>query len=201
LLTNLLRPMKKNFLAIVALVLVAGSLSGQVLYKKGSVDFAAGVGLVPTNIVDGASYSVLPVSARFGVRVSPNFSVSAYAAYAASEKLNVLRPDETIDNIYNKEVSVGVRGALHAIRAERFDVYGGLMLGYHMPSTEVTNVSGPKDTNPTGLKPSFSRGATNQMIYTGFVGASYFPGRNVGIYGEIGYGMSLFNTGIQWKLR
>ena len=193
--------MKKSFLTIAALILVAGSMNAQVLYKKGSVDFAAGVGLVPTNMVDGASYNVLPVSARLGFRVSPNFSLSAFAAYSASEKLNVVRPDESIDNISNKEVSVGLRGALHAIRAERFDVYGGLMLGYHMPNTEITNVSDPKDTNPTGLKPSFSREATNQMIYSGFVGAAYFPGRNVGVFGEIGYGMSLFNTGIQWKLR
>ena len=193
--------MKKSFLTIAALILVAVSMNAQVLYKKGSVDFAAGVGLVPTNMVDGASYNVLPVSARLGFRVSPNFSLSAFAAYSASEKLNVVRPDESIDNISNKEVSVGLRGALHAIRAERFDVYGGLMLGYHMPNTEITNVSDPKDTNPTGLKPSFSREATNQMIYSGFVGAAYFPGRNVGVFGEIGYGMSLFNTGIQWKLR
>lgn len=193
--------MKKSFLLIAALIVVAGSANAQVLYKKGSVDFATGVGLVPTNMVDGARYNVLPINARLGVRVSPNFSLSAFAAYSASEKLNVVRPDESIDNISNQELSVGMRGAFHAVRAERFDVYGGLMLGYHMPNTEVTNVSGPKDTNPTDLKPSFSREATNQMIYSGFIGAAYFPGRNIGIFSEIGYGISLFNAGIQWKLR
>ena len=98
-------------------------------------------------------------------------------------------------------MTLGIRGAIHALRAERFDVYGGFMLGYNMPNTEVTQVAQPKGVTPNGLRPSFSREATNQMIYSGFIGASYLPGRNIGVFGEIGYGISLFNAGLHWKLR
>lgn len=195
--------MKKIVLSLAVFALAAGSLEAQVVLKKGSVDFAAGVGLVPTYVADGAHINMLPVNLRLGFRLSDNFSMSAFAAYSASEKNNVIRPDDSIDNIKNQEVTLGVRGAVHALRAERFDIYGGFMLGYNMPNTEVTQVTAPKSGNPLpgALRPSFTREATNKMTYSGFIGASYLAGRNLGVFGELGYGISLFNVGMQWKLR
>jgi hypothetical protein len=194
--------MKKCIFLLAALVAVSISLQAQVVFKKGAVDLSAGVGLVPAYVADGAHINMLPVNLRLGYRITNNFSMSAFAAYSASEKNNVVRPDDSIDNIKNEEVTLGLRGAVHALRAERFDVYGGLMLGYNMPNTDVTQVSAPKSgTIPGDLQPSFSRPATNKMTYGGFVGATYFPGRNLGFFGELGYGISLFNVGMQWKLR
>ncbi len=193
--------MKKILPLVAVFALAMGSVNAQLLFQKGSVDFAAGVGLVPTYIADGAHINMLPVNLRLGYRLSNNFSMSAFAAYSASEKNNVIRPDESIDNIKNQELTLGIRGAVHALRAEHFDVYGGFMLGYNMPNTDVTQVAQPKGTTPNGVQPSFSREATNQMTYSGFIGASYLPKRNIGIFAEIGYGISLFNAGLQWKLR
>ncbi|MBX2928132.1 MAG: outer membrane beta-barrel protein [Saprospiraceae bacterium] len=194
--------MKKSLFILIALVAMSISLQAQVVFKKGAIDLSAGVGLVPTYVADGAHINMLPVNLRLGYRITNNFSMSAFAAYSASEKNNVLRPDDSVDNIKNEEVTLGLRGAIHALRAERFDIYGGFMLGYNMPNTDVTQVSAPKsDTVPGDLQPSFSRPASNKMTYSGFVGAAYFPGRNVGFFSELGYGISLFNVGMQWKLR
>jgi len=195
--------MKKVLLSLAVLALALTAAQSQVVFKKGSVDFAAGVGLVPTYVADGAHINMLPVNVRLGYRLSNNFSMSAFAAYSASEKNNVVRPDESIENIKNQDLTLGLRGAVHAVRAERYDIYGGFMLGYNMPNTDITQVSGPKTETPLpgGLTPSFSRPATNKLTYSGFIGASYLTGRNLGFFGEIGYGISLFNVGMQWKLR
>jgi len=195
--------MKKAILSFAIIAFVAASLQAQVVFKKGFVDLAVGVGLVPTYVADGAHINMLPVNMRLGLRLSDNFSMSAFAAYSASEKNNVIRPDDSIDNIRNQEVTLGLRGAVHALRSERFDVYGGFMLGYNMPNTEVTQVAAPKSGGPlpNGLQPSFTREPSNKMLYNGFVGVSYLTGRNLGLFGELGYGISLFNVGMQWKLR
>jgi hypothetical protein len=195
--------MKKIMLFLTVMTFLGTSLAAQSFLKKGSVDFAAGVGLVPTYIADGAQVNVLPLNVRLGVRVSDNISMAAFAAYSASEKNRVVRPDESVDHVSNKQVVLGVRSAVHALRAEKFDIYGGVMLGYNMPTTEITNIEGPKTGNPlpNGLTPSFSREATNSMVYSGFVGAAYRPGANMSVFTEIGYGISLLNVGMQWKLR
>lgn len=195
--------MKKIFLFLAVSISLATGLSAQAFLKKGSVDFAAGVGLVPAYVADGAQVNVLPLNVRLGLRVSENFSMSAFAAYSASEKNRVVRPDESVDHVSNEQVVLGVRSAVHALRGEKFDIYGGLMLGYNMPTTEITNIEGPKTGNPlpNGLTPSFSREATNSLVYSGFVGAAYRPGSNMAVFTEIGYGISLLNVGLQWKLR
>lgn len=193
--------MKKILPFILAGVIGMIGAQAQVLFKKGSVDAAAGVGLIPNYIADNVQVNTLPVNFRVGYRVSNQMSLSAFAAYSAYEKSNVVRPDESIDHISSRELTVGIRSAVHALRAERFDVYGGLMLGYQMPNTEITQAAKPKGGNTGGVQPSFSRPAQNHLLYSGFIGASYLPSRNMGIFGEIGYGISLFNVGLQWKLR
>jgi hypothetical protein len=38
------------------------------------------------------------------------------------------------------------------------------------------------------------------MSFSGFVGASYFFNKKIGAFGELGYGISLLNFGVTYRL-
>ena len=53
--------------------------------KKGDLDLAAGIGLVPTFASDRGKTIVPPSSVRLDYRVAKQFSLGAYAAFSSTE--------------------------------------------------------------------------------------------------------------------
>ena len=88
-------------------------------------------------------------------------------------------------------VVVGVRGAYHynGFEIPELDVYGGAMLGYNI-------VSYSADGAGAGLKNSYGSG----LGLSGFVGGRWFFNHNVGVYAELGYGVSVLSAGVTFKL-
>jgi hypothetical protein len=88
---------------------------------------------------------------------------------------------------------IGVRSAYHynALKNDKFDVYGGLMLSYDI------NHYSYESTDPYY---QYSGGANNNTIsLTGFVGGRYFFSTNWAGYAELGYGVSFLNLGASYK--
>lgn len=173
------------------------SLSAQTTFNAGDIEFASGIGIFGTFAKDGANTIVPPVSARLGVRVSPNFSLAAYAAYSVSEANGIVQADGSIKDVENKYTILGLRAAAHNNPRENLDVYGGAMLGYNIPDVNETVNGAPKSDETDG--PSFSRPAENEFTYSAFVGAAYYPVKNLGIFAEVGYGISILSTGVTLK--
>lgn len=172
-------------------------------FKKGDLDLALGLGILPTFVVDGAKVQVPPVSLRLGYRVSDNFSLSAFTAYSSSSQV---QPDILTDNtvrVENDFLMVGIRAAAHASRIENWDIYGGFSLGYNIPMVEKTLIVA-EDAEPTrdDFDPHrHTRQAENNFTFSGFVGATYFfKEKNLGVFGELGYGVSILNVGVNFKL-
>ena len=188
--------MKRLTIITALLVFVLTTANAQTTFVGGDIEFAAGIGLLPTFVKDDATTIVPPVSARLGVRLAPNFSLGAYAAYSSSESLQRELPDGAIEDLSNEFFMVGLRAAAHASRIENWDIYGGAMIGYNMPNVSSEKVS--EKSNSDG--PSFSRPAENEFTYSAFVGASYYPVKNLGVFAEIGYGISLLNMGVSLKI-
>ena len=191
--------MKKIMLLVSALTLGLTILNAQPI-KPGSFDFAVGVGLLPTFVADGAGMKVPPLSFRVGYRLAEKFSLGAYAAYSSSETDQVNLPDGRNNHVVNDSYIVGLRAAAHTIRFDKWDIYGGLMAGYQISEVQQSAYALADDEikNPTG--PIFSRPTKNNFIFSGFVGATYFPGNRVGVFGEAGFGISILNLGVQIKL-
>ncbi|MBK9758813.1 MAG: hypothetical protein IPO90_02280 [Flavobacteriales bacterium] len=93
-------------------------------------------------------------------------------------------------------VVVGARGTWHYNdwhENEKLDTYGGLMLAYRAASFK-------DETNyPAGTQ-VFSAGTYSGLSLTVLVGARYYFTDKIGVYGELGYGVSVAQLGLAVKL-
>lgn len=81
-------------------------------------------------------------------------------------------------------ITIGARGTYHFFTKEKFDCYASVGLGYNINSyTQTTD-------NPNGY---YSRvGAARTSIYSAFtVGIRYYFTKNIGVYSEVGWDMSV----------
>ncbi len=166
--------------------------------KTGDLQLGAGIGLIPTYAADGGHVNVPPVSARLTYQFNEKFSMGGYVAYSSTTSQKKNYPDGSSRIFDSEQLMFGLRSAVHVNRFKSWDVYGGLMLGYSIPMVKET-INYPAETNRDDLQPTFSRPATNKFLYSGFIGATYFLSPNLGINGEVGYGISLLNLGISYK--
>ena len=167
----------------------------------GDWQISAGAGLVPTYVADGGKIIVPPVTARIEYQIAPKISLGAFAAYSKSESQQIDRLNGT-SNIYLSEFyMVGLRAAANTNRFKNWNIYGGMSLGYTMPQVETqTFFTDPENNRDDEPFDQFSQPATNQMIFSGFIGATRYFGEKIGAYAEIGYGVSLLNAGITIRL-
>ena len=168
--------------------------------KKGDIDVAAGIGLVPTFAADRGNTIIPPASVRVDYRVSKQFSLGAYAAFSSTESNIITQPNGSVERFETDYTIVGLRAAAHGNPRDNWDVYGGFLIGYNMPSVNHIIITPASDVKSPEDQPSFTRPAKNQMTYSGFVGATYYIKKNIGVFAELGYGISLLNAGVQIKL-
>jgi len=197
------KPLKQRIMKSITFVLLLTVCSfftaqAQAGFKAGDVEIAAGMGVFSTYFKDGAQTVVPPLSARLQVRLVPNFSLGAFAAYSSSEVKQRPLPDGTFQDISNETLLVGLRAAAHSHRLGNWDVYGGLTLGYAMPDIQESINGLPKSVEPEG--PSFRRSSKNTVLYSAFVGATYYPLERIGVFGEVGYGISILSFGLSARL-
>ena len=190
--------MKKLSFIFAFLACSLSATVAQSTFKPGDLEFATGIGLLSVNAKEGATNIVPPVSARLQVRLSPNFSVGAFAAYTSAEVNDRLLPDGSLQSISNETLQLGLRSAAHVTSVEKWDFYGGVSLGYNMPTVEETIDSQPKKVEEEG--PSFRRPAENNFLYSAFIGSTFYPTKHLGVFGEVGYGVSIVTVGISAKL-
>lgn len=174
------------------------------VYKKGNFNTSIGIGLLPTYFADNATVNMMPVNIKIGYNIKDHFNVNLYTGFSSSTSKVVKDFEGNSRNYKNNFLMVGLRSELHAVKSEKFDIYGGFMLGYNKAfitetiyekgDTEST-IDVPSTSKPTNFKPSGSK-----VLFSGFIGATYFVKPKLGIYAEVGYGVSLVNVGIAFKL-
>jgi len=197
--------MIKQISAIVTLITIFAITTVNAQYstfKKGESQATVGVGIIPTFTGANTTTNVLPISTTIGYRVTDNFAVSAYAGYTQASTTPTLVNDGLLASHNNNFVMAGVRAELHAARFERIDIYGGAMLSYAKPFVKATNATTNEvvDLGPSTTNPYKNPAPKSTFLPSGFVGASYFITENLGAYVEIGYGVSILNTGLTIRL-
>lgn len=191
-----------RFFVLFGLVLISFStLSAQ---SSSKFQLGVGVGVVPTFFKDDVSTVVPPLSLNMAYRMSEKFSLSAFASYSSTTSALLKYNDGSTNVFHNEMLIVGVRPAVHFVNLDKWDVYGGFSFAYNVPIVQVDNTPSDEplygDNKPDTPTPSFYREAENNFTYSGFVGATYYVKKNLGIFGEVGYGISLLNIGVNYKL-
>lgn len=175
--------MKKLFLplfALIAMVLFSAESNAQ-SFEKGQLDLNAGVGLVPTFGVGGG----LPLSVSGDYGINENVAIGGYLGYAKTSQ-DVL----FLGKVSYSYLIVGARATYHKEFVKGIDTYGGLLLGYNIASVKIEKpIPGIPDPDPAA-----------GFTYSLFAGARYHFTESVGVFGEIGYGISIINLGLTLKL-
>ncbi|MBI2721690.1 MAG: hypothetical protein HYX39_05910 [Bacteroidetes bacterium] len=204
--------MKKSIQAVIIL-LVVGFISNSYAqsFAKQQIDINFGVGIGNTFIKSGAS-KVLPViSTSFDYGITDAISIGAYLGYSnATYNFNGRNfcPSgngngnafgnyfDYTDTYTYKFSIVGLRGAYHFakfINSDKTDVYLGAMAGANLvQSTYSTN-------DPCAEHIALPIQKYNGFIYSGYAGVRYRFTENIGIFAELGYGISYATLGINFK--
>ncbi len=163
-------------------------------YSKGDNILSVGIGIGSNYFGSGYSASI-PVNptVSFEHGFTDAISAGVTVSYASSKyKYGYLG-----DNYSLKESAtyIGVRGAYHfnkllKLDNTKFDVYGGLGLGY-----VVVSVSSSANGQ------TYSSGNVGSGVgYALFVGGRYYFSPRIGVYAELGYAsLSVLNAGVSFK--
>lgn len=166
--------MKKTNLLIICISIFSLSLNAQI--KKGTNLVDVGFGLSSYGTPIHAGYEQL-ITDEIGVGVSVN-----YTSYKDTGYLN----DYKWTFIYG-----GLKGNYHFNEIlnldSKFDVYGGVTLGYWSASEKNSNIT-------------YNSSYGNSVFFTGQVGARYFFSDNIAVLLEAGGGnISGLTAGVSFK--
>jgi energy-converting hydrogenase Eha subunit B len=204
--------MKKITLTSIALfflVFVGTHVNAQ-SFQKGQVDLNLGLGIGNTVIGPGSSGVLPPVSASLEFGITNDISIGGYLGFTKASYLYYGNdwcgngPGNGHGNYYNYTdtytwtyLIAGVRGAYHFgrfIKIDKLDVYAGLMLGNDFASSNYSTNS----VCPDHVRYNYNN------TYGGFVfalygGARYRFTNHFGVFGELGYGVTYLNVGLNFK--
>jgi len=188
--------MKSIQFTIVLCLLSLATLNAQ----TSRINLSAGVGFEPTTKMDGATVNTLPMMFKLGYQVTPMFSLNAIGGHYSTSSKPTIANDGIELTSTTQQTFVGLRGELKKGLGERFEVYGGASMGYVSKKITEKTANGAvflrNPEAPTKTDPNAPKG---EMLYAGFVGTNFFVTKHIGLFAEVGYGVSLLNAGITAK--
>jgi hypothetical protein len=155
-----------------------------------------GLGPVPTFVKDRPHSSGMPLIVYADYRTSRLFSVGVFAGQSVSEAIRESANGGVSMNYKNAYNFVGARLAVHTDphRYYRWEVYGGMNAFF--ARSKVTAVPVDKALQVV-IKPETT--VKRQLTACGFLGARYAMTKQLGIWGELGFGISIVSAGIGYR--
>lgn len=193
---------------LIALLLCGALTNTSVIFAQSSKStpsrftISTGIGLFPTYYKSDESKGVPPLNLRLGYDITKSFGVSTFFGYSTTKSSPDIFAENENSHINNKTMVYGLRFDVRKELSDKLNFYGGGMVNYfHADVKEYDNntkalVVRPEGT-PTPFNPDAKKG---KFTYTAFVGATVNIAKKVGLYGEIGYGISIANLGITVRI-
>jgi hypothetical protein len=191
----------RSFSLMLAFVGMFFSASAQT-FKSGDQHLHLGVGFVSWYYGTDYSGIVPPVTASYEIGIADldgvgTIGVGPFVGYSTSRtpKYNDLQGGKYWWR--NTYLTIAARGAFHfdIFDDERFDTYAGLVLGYTIRSYtyQTSGVVG-------GTSYTYDYGS-GYIARNLFGGMRYKASEKLRLFGEIGYGFTLVNVGIDFKIK
>jgi len=203
--------MKKILTTIVLVALLISGTSTQAQHEKGQTNINLGIGFGNIFYTRSMGYTRIfpPISISGDYGVTDDISIGGYLGFTSStyEYSNFDRywtnaggwvSYPYTDTYKWRRYIFGARAAYHFgkfIEVEKLDVYGGIMLGYYFSKSSYSTTS-IYSTHKGYLGSTSSAGAAWSL----FAGARYRFTDNIGVFGELGYGITIINLGLTIKL-
>ena len=188
--------MKKILLLSIAVFVCMQWVNAQNLRpKKNYLDINAGLGILPTFIKDAGKAKVLPLSLSADYQVVEHFSVGAFAGYSVTETDVRALSDGSTAQWENRFSIFGLRLAARSSQLGPWSIYGGLSAGYSVSKIDLKQGELEKVKAEKNI-----RDVSGKTVITGFLGGRYSFTPRVGIFGELGYGVSLASVGLSVRI-
>jgi hypothetical protein len=198
--------MKK--ITITILIICAGfsssRLNAQNLFTGGSFTLNPGLGYGYDYGYLGTFYPAIGISGDYGLKVNAGPGTIGIGGIVGF-KFGYY--DYTYNNYtanYSETV-LALRGTYHWTPpgAPKLDLYGGIPVGIRFDHySEWNNHITGYDINGNPIYSYYQVSATATYPFLGlFIGAAYYFNNRVGIFGELGYDVSIFTIGISFKLK
>lgn len=160
---------KKLLVSLIAFMAVCSVSFAQSAFSKGEISFSAGLGF-------GNADVSLPVSIDLDYGLSNKISLGAHYT----------------GDYVNWDYSVlGLVSKYHLMTNERFDPYVGAILGYKSYKSGRDLESVLEDGEMYKDESGF--------VFSGFIGAKYLITNQIGVFGELGFGVSTLTLGVVKK--
>ena len=181
-------------------------------FQKGQVDINLGYGFGNTFVDSKYDVSVPAISGVIDFGITNSLSLGVYVGQAKA-KWTVNGADvcnngngngnDPYTYVYSHESNhliLALRGSYHLgsiIKNENLDAYLGLQLGNNFETDEYAITTTPFCDKLNKL--SFENKYNDGFIGAVYAGARYRFTENIGIFGELGYGIVVFNAGLNIK--
>jgi hypothetical protein len=189
--------MKTLILSVVCFFIAAQSLTAQSSCSrrvKSYVNINAGVGVLPTFLMDGGTVKVLPLALSADYKLRNNFSLGLFAGYSST----ISKPKEMSDGSFaqweNNFMIGGLRFGAHSRDINGWNFYGGLSAGYSFSNVNI--MSG----NDKTISQTLIGEAQEKMVLTGFIGTRYKLSSRTGLFAELGMGISVVKVGVSLRV-
>lgn len=167
----------KNITLILLICMMYAMDSCSQSFPKGEKTVNIGIG-----IGGGIGF---PVGISYEQAITDRISVGGYLAYAQEK--------ETYGGIGDWKytyILAAARGSYHLkVNSDKFDPYGGLMLGYNIASVKW---------NGSGAEPVSS--SAGGVLWGIHIGSKYWFTDKIGAFAELGYGASVLSAGLSFRL-
>lgn len=184
--------MKKVYLLSLFLLF---SIGFQTLYAQGKVDVNFGVGALPTFAKDKGQVVFVPMILNASYKLTNKFSLGTYVGHSVTETNREILNDGVLTQWKNHFTTFGIRAAAHTDKLYNWDIYGGLSLSYNFSRIDLIEGNSDDMAKHMGIKPK-----SGKFAASGFVGSRYALSKKVGLYGEVGFGISILTFGCSLRL-
>lgn len=172
----------KKLLFILVAALISNAAFSQA-FGEGSNRVHLGIGFgSPYITASTADSKTPPIHFSFEHGITDKIGVGALVGYTGAKTTIPFFGD-----VKYKYIIVGARGSYHFLTEDKYDVYGGVMLGYNIASVSFEN----EPTFP-GLEPQAASG----VAFGGFVGGRYNFSEKLAVFGELGYSIAWLSAGL-----
>lgn len=188
--------MKKNALFLILILMLSGSSTALQAQrnKLQQYDLSLGVGLLPTFLKDQGKQVMRPLALTASYRLAPNISAGLVLGYSSTESSRTIHGEPQPAQLRNNFSMAGLRFAAHTTRFENWDIYGGVALAYMHSQIDVLRGDAEKWKQQYGIREHSGR-----MIMTAFLGSRLKVGDHLGVFAELGFGVSLLQAGFSYR--
>ncbi|MFP4458727.1 MAG: outer membrane beta-barrel protein [Candidatus Zixiibacteriota bacterium] len=180
---------KKLIFAVVLFLVLVVPVMAQTAYNVNDKVLQAGLGLGMAGLYGDSG--VPPVSVGLSMGYNDNISFGGLVGYASSKYTYSYHDGSDYGWKYTY-IAIMARGSYHfdILNSSDIDTYVGLSLGYNVvTSSEFGDWYG----EPTSASSSY-------LLYGAHFGIRYYFNPNMGVFGELGYGLSYATVGLSFKL-